>query len=130
MAITSNGKFANQFIEFGGLEPNNAQLILNPNRISSSTLVDSLIIFSKFTRVSQYKAMLLAHPEATVCAKTCNLIGNTDFHSSDLYDELDDSIPIKHLIFVKDFLSLEAKTCSLRIVYELLKPHIDIFVLI
>ncbi|KAM9981823.1 hypothetical protein ACTFIY_004128 [Dictyostelium cf. discoideum] len=115
------------------------------NQILYLPLSKTSLCYSHKVSQDNYKAMhrsdlygllkkLLAHPEATVRAKTCNLIGNmfkyngyfyqhfqksgilpiliprcidlntrkfacfalgnAAFHSSDLYDELDDSIPI------------------------------------
>mmetsp|Transcript_42052 Transcript_42052/g.68229 ORF Transcript_42052/g.68229 Transcript_42052/m.68229 type:complete len:888 (+) Transcript_42052:121-2784(+) len=92
--------FARQFVESSGM----TNKILAPflgEDMSCNLIVDTLLIVSQLARISkdnyehihradlyQQFRRLLGHPEASVRAKTCNLLGNLCRHSAYFYDAL------------------------------------------
>ena len=92
--------FSKQFVEMGGLDPKLANSLLrdtNPNGV----IADMLLIISQLARSSKtyYENIhsaslygswlkLLAHQDANIRAKTCNLIGNLCKYSAYFYAEL------------------------------------------
>jgi hypothetical protein len=99
-----------QFVEGGGLDPRFVATILDPKR-EIPLITDSLLILSQLARVHKifYEALgdsqvhvhlspLLAHKDAGIRAKTCNLIGNLCRHSSYFYAALENESIIQKLI--------------------------------
>eukprot|EP01132_Coremiostelium_polycephalum_P005629 gene5629-7004_t len=96
--ILEDTQFCQQFIEFGGLDPQNINLLLNTEKNSVVLIVDTLMILSQLARISvdNYKAIhksdiyiwlkkLLDHYDSNVRSKTCNLIGNLFKYNSYFY---------------------------------------------
>eukprot|EP00164_Ancoracysta_twista_P002748 GFYU01003655.1.p1 GENE.GFYU01003655.1~~GFYU01003655.1.p1 ORF type:complete len:1190 (-),score=281.96 GFYU01003655.1:151-3621(-) len=98
--ILGTNEFAQQFVDFGGLSGTTVKDILC-DQDSPGLLVDTLLIVSQLARLSKkhYEAIhkadlyisicqLLQHQDASVRAKTCNLVGNLCRHSGVFYDTL------------------------------------------
>eukprot|EP00898_Chlorokybus_atmophyticus_P002887 jgi/Chlat1/359/Chrsp10S00049 len=91
---------ARQFIDCNGLLPANLGKMLHASN-HSAILVDALLILSQLARASKdnYDALarsqpyqpirqLLAHPDAGVRARACNLVGNMCRHTAQFYPAL------------------------------------------
>jgi len=98
--ILSSSRYSQQFVEGGGLKPSRIARALE-NTKNAQILVDALLVLSQLARVSKqyYEDMaradiyvgirnLLQHNEASVRARTCNLVGNMCRHSSFFYNAL------------------------------------------
>ena len=96
--VLRSPSYAHQFVEAGGLEPALARRMLRPEN-PPGVLVDALLATSQLARVSakNYPAIaradvcdattrLLAHDDAGVRARSCNLLGNMCRHSGYFYD--------------------------------------------
>ncbi|PRP76426.1 hypothetical protein PROFUN_12038 [Planoprotostelium fungivorum] len=105
--VHENSTFSQQFIDFGGLSAGVIGHLLQTKN-SNGVLIDTLGIVSQLARMSKeyYQFMstpsmftawreMLNHPDPTITAKMCNLIGNLCKHSAYFYEDLEkwDIIP-------------------------------------
>jgi fused len=94
------GAFSKQFVEAGGVAPFAARLLTDPDN-RPGLLVDALLILSNLARISAefYEPLnnadfyfnlraLLAHTDAAVRYRACNLVGNLCRHSGYFYGHL------------------------------------------
>eukprot|EP01133_Synstelium_polycarpum_P007452 gene7452-8718_t len=85
--ILEDSQFADQFIEYGGLEPQTLNLLLNTDNQLARISEDNYKLLQK-SDICLCIGKLLVHHDASVRSKTCNLIGNLFKHNSYFYQPM------------------------------------------
>lgn len=99
--VLSSTSFAREFVDHGGLEPQFVERLLTLPEAEAGAVVDTLLALSQLARISKdyYRALeesgahrclrsLLGHPNSSVRARACNLVGNICRHSAYFYETI------------------------------------------